>query len=348
MLYLSPVIALGLTLLAGFLMFALLGKPPLKALSLIFIEPLTTVRGLAELTVKSTPLILIAMGLSFGFRAGIWNIGAEGQFTVGAITGGAVALVFHPGGGWWLLPLMALAGIAGGMAWAAIPAFLRTRFQTNEILTSLMLVYVALLGLSMAVHGPLKDPQSFNFPESKLFQAAATMPALIGGTRAHVGFLIALGVVVVGHVLMTRHMIGFQAQVLGEAPRAAKFAGFSEKKLVWLAFAISGGLAGLAGLFEAAGPVGQLVPGLPSGYGFSAIIVAFLGRLQPIGILLAGLLVGLTAIGGEAAQVTLSLPSATTQVFQGLLLFFVLAADVLVNFRVRLGARTQADVGGKH
>ena len=339
MLYATPFLAFVLTLLAGAVLFWALGKNPFKALQLIFVTPLTSMRGVAELLVKSTPLILIATGLAIGFRAGIWNIGAEGQFTIGALTGGAVGLAFYPDGGPLLLPLMMLAGVLGGMAWAAIPALLRTRFNANEILTSLMLVYVAILLLGLMVQGPLRDPQSFNFPESRLFQPAATLPVLIAKTRAHIGFLVALAVVAIAQVLVTRHMLGFMTRVLGEAPRAAAFAGFSEKRLVWICFAISGGLAGLAGLFEAAGPVGQLVPQLPSGYGFSAIIVAFLGRLQPLGILAAGLLLGLTSIGGETAQITMSLPSATTSVFQGMLLFFLLASDVLVNHRVRFGRR---------
>ncbi len=337
MLYATPFLAFALTLLAGLALFWLLGKDPMKALGLIFVTPLTSVRGIAELLVKSTPLILIATGLAFGFRAGIWNIGAEGQFTVGALTGGSVGLYFFPGGGPLLLPAMMLAGALGGMAWAAIPALLRTHFNANEILTSLMLVYVAGLLLGLMVQGPLRDPQSFNFPESRLFQNDALLPLLIPRTRAHIGFVVALVVVAIAHVVVTRHMLGFKIRVLGDAPRAAAFAGFSEQRLVWTAFAISGGLAGLAGLFEAAGPVGQLVPQLPSGYGFSAIIVAFLGRLQPLGILAAGLLLGLTYIGGETAQIAMSLPSATTSVFQGLLLFFLLATDVLVNYRVRLG-----------
>ncbi len=345
MLYATPVLAFALTLLAGLVLFWALGKDPLRALGLIFITPLTSVRGIAELLVKSTPLILIATGLAFGFRAGIWNIGAEGQFTIGALTGGSVGLFFYPDGGPLLLPAMMIAGALGGMAWAAIPALLRTRFNANEILTSLMLVYVAGLLLGLMVQGPLRDPQSFNFPESRLFQPAALLPTLIPQTRAHIGFLIALVVVAVAHVVATRHMFGFMTRVLGDAPRAAAFAGFSEARLVWLSFALSGGLAGLAGLFEAAGPVGQLVLQLPSGYGFSAIIVAFLGRLQPLGILAAGLLLGLTYIGGETAQIAMSLPSATTSVFQGLLLFFLLASDVLVNYRLRFGSRPVTKAG---
>ena len=316
-------------------MFTALGKDPIRALGMIFLSPLGSLRGLSELTVKATPLILIATGLAIGFRAGIWNIGAEGQFVAGALTGGAVAIALHPTDGVWVLPLMCLAGIAGGMAWAAIPALLRTQFNVNEILVSLMLVYVAELMLSFMVHGPLRDPQSFGFPESVLFNPGAQMPRLWSGGRAHVGFLVALAAAVIAFIVMRRHSFGFAVRVLGEAPRAARFAGISERRMIWATFLISGGLAGLAGLFEAAGPVGQLVPGLPAGYGFSAIIVAFLGRLHPLGIVAAGLLLALTYIGGGTAQTTMSLPSATISVFQGLLLFFLLATDVLVGYRLQ-------------
>jgi ABC-type uncharacterized transport system permease subunit len=332
MLYLAPVGAVGLSLLAGLALFALLGKPPFAALELIFLEPLRSLRGVSEILVKATPLILIAIGLAVGFRAGVWNIGAEGQFTMGALAGGSVALAVYPANGWWLLPAMAVAGIAGGMAWAGVVAILRTRWNTNEILVSLMLTYVAVLLLSSLTHGPLRDPEGLNFPESRLFQTA--VPLIIPGTRAHAGFLVALAAVALAALLLERHVIGFQIKVLGQAPRAARFAGFSEAQLVWFCLLLSGGCAGLAGLFEAAGPVGQLVPQLPAGYGFAAIVVAFLGRLNPLGILVAGLLLALTAIGGEMAQISMSLPSATVGTFQGMFLFFMLAGDVFVEYRL--------------
>jgi general nucleoside transport system permease protein len=230
---LAPVLALVLTVLAGFILFAILGKDPVRGMGLIFVTPLTSWRSLGELLVKATPLILIAVGLSIGFRAGIWNIGAEGQFTVGAITGGATALLFHPGGGPMLLPLMAVAGMLGGMAWAAIPALLKTRYGANEILVSLMLVYIATLLLSALCHGLLRDPGSFNFPESKLFQPAATLPTLWTGTRAHVGFLVALVVALLAAAILKRHMFGFKIDVAGQAPAAARYAGISEHRLTW-------------------------------------------------------------------------------------------------------------------
>jgi general nucleoside transport system permease protein len=338
MFYLTPLLAIALTLIAGAGLFAALGKPPLYGLRLIFIEPFHSQRGVAELTLKATPLILIAAGLAIGFRGGIWNIGAEGQFSVGALGGSSVALAFFPGGGIWLLPLMCLAGMASGMAWASIPAFLKSKFNANEILVSLMLSYVAVLLLGMLVYGPLRDPEGLNFPESRLFQPSATLPLLWKGTRAHAGFLVMLAVVAAAWVLLQWHVTGFAIKVLGQAPRAAKFAGFSADRLIWICFLISGACAGLAGVFEAAGPVGQLVPAIPVGYGFTAIIVAFLGRLHPLGILLAGLLLALTYIGGETAQITMTLPSAITSVFQGFFLFFLLSADILVTHRLAVPA----------
>jgi len=335
MIYATPIIAIALTMVAGMALFLILGKDPVRAIAIIFLEPLSTRFGISELLVKATPLILIAIGLSFGFRAGVWNIGAEGQFTIGALAGGAVALAFYEVQGIWLLPLMTVAGVLGGMAWGAIPAYFRTRFNANEILVSLMLTYVATLLLSVLVSGPLRDPDGFNFPESRLFHDSATLPIIIEQTRTHIGFIVALLTVVTAWVLLGRHIVGFQIRVLGQAPLAARFAGFSEKRIVWVCFMISGGLAGMAGLFEAAGPVGQLVPSLPVGYGFTAIIVAFLGRLHPVGILFAGLLMALTYIGGESAQIAMGLPSAVTSVFQGMLLFFLLATDVLINYRIR-------------
>ena len=332
---LSPLIALALTLLAGIALFMFMGANPGEALYAFFIEPLTSLYGWGELGVKATPLVLIAMALSIGFRAGVWNIGAEGQLTLGAICGGGVALWFHDIEGFWLLPLMVICGILGGMAWAAIPAFLRTRFNANEILVSLMLTYVATLFLSYLVHGPWRDPDGFNFPESRVFNDSATLPMILGGTRLHFGWLLALAAVAGAWVLMARTIIGFQVKVIGEAPAAGRYAGFSINRVIWFTLMLSGGAAGLAGLVEVAGPIGQLQPSISPGYGFTAIIVAFVGRLHPVGVLLAGHLVALSYLGGESAQITLNLPLAVTGVFQGMLLFFLLACDVLIHYRIR-------------
>jgi ABC-type uncharacterized transport system permease subunit len=339
MAWLSPVVAAVALFVVGFVLFSSLGRNPWAAFYVFFVKPVDTMYGVGELLLKASPLMLCAIGLAAGYRANVWNIGAEGQLTLGAIAGGGVALAFQDQGGAWLLPLMVVAGAAGGMAWAAIPAWLRTRFNANEILTSLMLVYVAKLGLSYLVHGPWRDPEGFNFPQSTMFVDAALLPNLLPETRLNVGLLIALAAIALAWVFMQRSLTGFQMRVAGLAPAAANYAGISASRTVWLGMLIGGACAGIAGVNEAAGPIGQLLPSMSPGYGFAAIIVAFVGRLQPIGILLASLLMSLLYLGGEAAQIGLALPSAITGLFQGMLLFFLLAADVFINFRLRIHRR---------
>ncbi len=334
--WLAPLIAAAATLVVGFVLFSALGKDPVQAFRAFFLKPVADLYGVSELLLKASPLMLIATGLAAGYRANVWNIGAEGQLLVGAIAGGGLALAFHDAASPLLLPAMIVAGALGGMAWAAIPAFLRTRFNANEILVSLMLVYVATHLLSWLVHGPWRDPEGFNFPQSKLFHDAATYAPLLEGTRLNAGLLVALGVVALGYVFMQKSLAGFQMRVAGLAPAAANYAGISSRRTVWLGLLAGGACAGIAGVQEAAGPVGQLLPSLSPGYGFAAIIVAFVGRLHPLGIVLASLLMSLLYLGGESAQLNLALPSAVTGLFQGTLLFFLLAADVLVHYRLRV------------
>jgi simple sugar transport system permease protein len=344
----TPLLAVVLTMVAGGVLFAILGKDPLLAIRTIFWDPVFGefawyYRG--QLLVKAGPLILIAIGLSLGFRAGIWNIGAEGQYIIGAICGAAVGLAFYPMEARWLIfPLMVIAGALGGFLWAMIPALLKTRFNTNEILVSLLLVYVAEQLLASMALGALRNPEGAGFPGSRNLQQypAAANRELIEGWGLHWGVVAALVAVVLAYVLLNRHMLGFQIRLAGQSPRAARFAGVRPNRLVIFCLGASGALAGLAGMFEVAGPAGQISIDFNSGYGFTAIIVAFLGRLHPVGILLAGLLLALTYIGGEAAQANLGLPAAAIQAFQGMLLFFLLAVDVLTNFRVRVGRREVA------
>ena len=341
----TPPLAVLATMVAGGLLFAFLGKDPLLVIRAIFWDPVLGefafyYRG--QLLVKAGPLILIAIGLSLGFRAGVWNIGAEGQYIMGAICGAAVGLAFYPLEARWLIfPLMVLAGGLGGFLWAMIPGILRTRFNTNEILVSLLLVYVAEQILAWMALGPLRSPDGAGFPGSRNFRHydSAANHELIAGSGMHWGVVAAFIAVILGHVLLSRHILGFNIRLAGASPRAARFAGVNPGLLVLTCLGASGALAGLAGLFEAAGPAGQVSIDFNVGYGFTAIIVAFLGRLHPVGILLAGLLMALTYIGGEAAQATLGVPAAAIQAFQGMLLFFLLALDVMTNYRVRIGAR---------
>jgi ABC-type uncharacterized transport system permease subunit len=335
----SPLLALAITLVCSAGMFWLLGKDVGRSLSVFFIEPLKSGYSLSELALKSTPLTLIALGLAICYRSNVWNIGAEGQFILGAIFGSGVAMHATEHSSRFIVVLILLAGVLGGMLWAGITALLRDRFNANEILVSLMLVYVAELLLSYLVYGPWKDPDGFNFPQTITFADTTKIPRLISGFRADIGFLIALGCVGSVWLLLFRTYTGFQLQVGGLAPHAARYAGFSSRRALWIALLLSGGTAGLAGALEAAGPLGQLTPYTPAGYGFAAIIVAFVGRLHPVGIVFSSVLMSMFYIGGELAQSRLGLPKALTGVFQGLLLFALLACDTLIYYRPRWVSR---------
>ena len=331
---LTPVAALVLTCLVSMALFLALGYPPLQAMYVYFIAPITTVYGLAEWCIKAMPLLLCALGLMFCFRAGVWNIGAEGQLIVGALTGGAMALWLPEDVGGWGLLMVVIAGIAGGALWASIPAFLKTRFGANEILASLMLTYVATLLLSVMVHGSLRDPLGFNFPQSRPMQDGVLLPLILTGTRLNISIFVGIAAVAVALLIHKRHEVGFGIRLLGLAPRAAVYAGFKKKRLVWVVLLASGGLAGLAGAFEIVGPIGRLLPTVSPGYGFTAIIVAFLGQLHPIGVLLASFVIALSYLGGELAQVLLKIPNAVTGVFQGILLFMLLGCDLMARYRI--------------
>jgi len=330
----TPVLAILLTIVTGLFIFALLGKDPAQGFEVFFVNPLKTTYGVSEWLLKATPLALCAAGLAVGFRARVWNIGAEGQFILGAIGATWVALYVGSIPVVTLL-LMVLAGIAAGAAWAAIPAFLKSQFNASEILVSLMLVYVAELLVSWLVFGPLRDPMGFNFPQTVMFEPQALLPILVPGTRLNMVLGLVVVVLLATYVLVFKTHLGFKMRVAGESPNAARYAGIPAKTMIWLGLLIGGGCAGLAGMAEVAGPMGQLTDKVGSGYGFAAIIVAFVGRLHPIGIALASLLMALFFIGGEQAQQYLGVPGSISKVFQGLLLFYLLATDVLIAYRVR-------------
>jgi ABC-type uncharacterized transport system permease subunit len=321
MAWLSPLLAVILTLISGAILFALLGQPPATALYTFFIEPVSDLYGWSELAVKATPLILCALGLTLCYRAQVWNIGAEGQFLIGGLGGGYAALQLLDHEGSWVLPVVILTGVFSGMCWAAIPALLKTRFHSNEVLTTIMLNYIALNLLLAAVHGPLKDPDGFNFPESAMFSESALLLPLFGEYRVGISPFIALLALAVVWTLLSRTLLGFQISVLGEDAKAARFAGFNANRLVWFVLLACGALAGLAGAAEVSGPIGQLTPYISPGYGYGAIIVVFLGRMHPLGILLAGMLLGLTYMGGELVQMHLKLSKSITGLFQGMLLW---------------------------
>jgi simple sugar transport system permease protein len=331
----SPLLALTITVLLGVLLFMALGKDPVRGLQMFFWEPVKSAYALGELMVKATPLLIIALGLAVCFRSNVWNIGAEGQFVMGAVFAGGVALMADKTTGAWIIPALLLAGVIGGMLWGGLTALLRDRFNASEILVSLMLVYVAIQILNFMVHGPWKDPKGYNFPQSQTFDAVTRIPRLMDGSRLNIGLLLALLGAGALWVFLFRLKAGFALQVSGLAPAAARYAGFSSRKALWVALLVSGGAAGLAGALEVAGPIGQLTPYVPAGYGFAAIIVAFVGRLHPVGMIFSAILMSMFYIGGELAQSRLGLPKSITGVFQGLLLFCLLACDTLINYRIQ-------------
>ncbi len=333
---LSPFLALFLTLIAGAIMFKLLGKSPTSALYTYFIEPLSDQWSRDQIIVKATPLALIAIGLAVCFRSGNWNIGAEGQYLIGGLVGATIPVLFNDWNSPLLLPVMMIMGMAGGALFAFIPAILKSRFGTNEILTSLMLVYIAQQFVDWVVRGPWRDPKGMGFPGTKTFNESGILPTLFKNGDAHYGALFAIIVAVVVWLMLSKTLKGFEITVLGQSPRAGRFAGFSAKQMTIFAFLVSGALAGLAGIAEVSGTVEKLDDKLSLGYGFAAIIVAFLGRLNPLGIVAAALILALSYIGGETAQISLGISDRATRVFQGLLLFFVLACDTLIHYRIKV------------
>ncbi len=334
----SPAIAVALTVATGGAMLAAMGYRPVEVLGVYFLSPFADAYSRSELLVKAIPLSLIGAGLALCFRANVWNIGAAGQYTLGAVFAGGLALQFPDArSGWWLLPYL-LAGMAGGMLWAAIPALLKTRFRCNEILVSLMLTYVAALLLDWLVRGPWRNPEGFGFPETRDLAEAFLMPRLAEGTRLHAGLPLAVLVAVALWAMMRRGMAGFRLRVIGDAPLAGDFAGFSRAGAVLFTLLLSGALAGLAGAIEVSATVRQLQPMISAEYGFVAIIVAFVGRLDPLGALLAAMVLAVSYIGGENAQILLKLPRNVTGLFQGMLLFYLLASDTLIRYRPRLAS----------
>jgi general nucleoside transport system permease protein len=332
----SPPLAIAATLIAGAALFAALGRDPVRGLSLFFVEPFTSLRTLGELAIKATPLLLIGLGLSVSFRANVWNIGAEGQFVLGAVCAGRVALwASDESSALVIVPTLLIAGSLGGMFWAALTALLKDRFAASEILVSLMLVYVAEQLLSYLVFGPWRDPAGHNFPQTIMFAEPALIPRLVAGSRANLGSLIALAFVGVFWIFLQRSHPAYALEVGGLSPAAARYAGFSSRASIWSACLVSGAMAGLAGALEVAGPVGQLTPHISTGYGFAAIIVAFVGRLSPTGVIFSSVLMSMFYLGGELVQSRMGLPKSLTLVFQGGLLFALLASDTLIHGRPR-------------
>jgi simple sugar transport system permease protein len=335
MLVATPVASVLLTMLIGIVVFDMIGIDGFKAVVDIFLSPLLASYKWQDVALKAAPLIIIALGLSMGNRAQVWNIGAEGQYVIGALCSAGVGIAFGQTGGFLVVLLMIAAGIAGGGLWAAVPAWLRTRFNVNEILSSLMLTYISFQVLGYLVGGPWKDPNGRNFPATAPLADSQTLPVWPDST-VHLGVLIALILPFVFWVIMARSEFGYQVRVVGSSTTAARHGGFDSKRTIWATMIIGGAMAGLAGGLEFAGVLHKMDLGFASGYGFTAIIVAFLGRLNPFGCLIAGIVLAVTYVGGQMAQTSVHIPNSTAGIFQAMMLFFILASDILVRYRIRV------------
>ncbi|PZQ88698.1 MAG: ABC transporter permease [Leifsonia xyli] len=332
-LLLVTAITIGMALATATIIFSYYSASPASVMYVFFVEPLLSTYNLGEVAIKAAPLILIAQGLAIGFRAKVWNVGAEGQLIIGAILASAIPVYFPNSTSPLMLPAMILVGALAGMLWASIAALFRTAFNASEIIVTLMLTEVARQILYYAVMGPLRDPEGFSFPQSIPFPNAALFP-VIGDTRANLSILISIAAVVAAWFFVTRSFAGFRLLIGGTSPDAARYAGFSQKQAVWLSLLIGGAAAGLAGVGEVAGPLGKLQPIITPGYGYAAIVVAFLGGLNPIGILFAGLFMAVIYVGGDNALASGEIPAAAPAVLQSLLLVYYLATAFLISNRI--------------
>ncbi len=329
--FLFPLAGAILALALGGILLGLSGKNPLVAYGVMVTGAFGGGRQLTETLLKATPLVIIGLGLTVAFRSRVWNIGAEGQYFCGALAGSLVALSLGNWPAWILLPLMLLAGAIGGMAWSGLAGFLYLRYGVNLIISTLMLNYVAVLLVQYAARGPLRDPLGF-LPESAPLSLNAQIPTL-AGTRLHWGIGLALLLVGLLYLLLWRTPLGFKLRAVGSRPSVARAMGIRVNQQILVALLLSGGLAGLAGIIEVSASFTRLKADISDAYGFSAILVALLGQLQPLGVLIASLLFSGLNIGAEALQVRLQVPVAVAQVLQSLVVLFVLAGDAIARNR---------------
>ena len=338
--FLVPIASVVLALLAGAVLLALAGANPWVTYKAMALGAFGGKYNISETMVKAIPLMLCGLGVSVAFRMLFWNIGAEGQLAVGGIAASGVAL-------FWadriptplLLPTMVVAGFLGGALWGLIPALLKAYVRVNEIIITLMMNYIAILLVEHLFYGPWKDPHGYGFPGTAQFPEAAWLPRL-PGTRLHLGLALAVVAALFIWVVLRRTKWGYEIRVIGENPRAANYAGINIVRNIILVMVLSGGLAGLAGMSEVAGISHRLQKGLSVGYGYTAIIVAWLGKLNPWGVLVVAILLAGLLVGGDQIQITMQLPAAVALVLQGAILFFVLGGDLFTKYRIRLERRT--------
>ncbi len=332
----------GALLVMGIFFSALYGLNPLDIYKKIFTGGFGSKQGLSEAVVKTIPLMLCGVGLALAFRAQFWNIGAEGQLIIGAIAAAKVVYSLSDRLGEGLIPVMFLAGFMAGALWGVIPAILKAKLRLNEVVITLMMNYIAVYLLLYLIYGPWRAKEEWGgmkwagFPHTPLFPEHAWLP-LISGTRIHYPTLI-IGLIslVLLYILLWRSPFGYEVRVIGDNPEAARFAGISHLKVLCLVMVISGGLAGIAGVGEAAGIQHRLRPGFSVGYGYTAIITAWLGALDPIFVMISSFLLGGLLVGTDMIQIAFRLPVGVIDLFNGTILFFALVGEFLTNFSIEL------------
>ena len=329
-----PLISIVLALVVGAVFLSAAGHNPLIAYLEMFNGGFGSLYGLSETVVKAIPLILCALGISLAFRMQLWNIGAEGQLYMGAFGATWVALTYPDAPAIIVIPAIFLAGIICGGIWGLLPAIPRAYLGVNEIITTLMLNYVAILWVDYLVYGPWKDPAGLNFPLTAEFSAAAALPTMFG-TRIHAGLIVAFLLAVLIHFGIKYSRFGYEIRVIGESPAAARYAGMSISKNILLVMLTSGAVCGLAGAVEVSGLMHRLQPGFSPGYGYTAIIVAWLAKLHPAAIIFVAVLFGGLQAGGFSLQSS-GIPAAMVAMLQGLILFFVLGGEIFTRYQLKL------------
>ena len=331
----APLVSILIALfVAGFLLLAA-GVNPLQAYRDIFMEALGSSYGLSETLVKTTPLIFASLGVSLAFRMQIWNIGAEGQIYMGAMGATAVALFSGLENHVVMMTAMFLAAFLCGGAWAGVAGFLRARWQVNEVIVTLLMNYIAILAVDYLIYGPWKDPKGFNFPLTAQFTDAARLAEFFN-TRLHSGFFLALVCALLVYLFMERTVWGYEIKVIGSNPKAAQYAGMRTGLAIFAVLFLSGAIAGIAGFSEVAGLQHRLQHGISPGYGYTAIIIAWLAKRSALGVVIVSFLMGILLVGGDSLQLYWQLPVAFVFAFQGLILFFLLASEFFIQNRVRL------------
>lgn len=332
-----PAAAVLVALICGGILLSLNGFNGWDVFSVMIVGVLQDTRSIAEILLKSIPLILIGVGLCVAFRCSIWNIGAEGQLYAGAVAATIVGVAFEGLTPWIYVPLIMVAGAAAGAAWAGIAGLLKVYFRASEIVTTIMLNYIALIGTSYLVTGPLRDAASA-YPQSARLLKEAWMPRILPPTRLHIGILVAVALAIAFYIFLFRSSAGYAVRVVGINANAARYAGINVGRNIMIAICISGGMAGLAGAFEIAGVTRRLYQNISPGYGFEGIAVALLANNNPIGAIFSGGLFAILRSGSELMQITAQVPQVLVSVIQGMVILSVVAFGV---YRFRSASRSQ-------